>query len=82
MLNLNLNPKPKTMKRKLSAEEIKKSQDYHGEPEWFEEAVQFGEWVVGKYGDMTNCNNGRKIITFIPAYEYAKYLTETPTKNP
>jgi len=97
------------MKRKLSAQEIKKLQDYHGEPECFEEAVQFGEWVVGKYGDMTNCNNGRKIyyftvdeeprnefiehfegkawynaITFIPAYEYAKSLTEnqTQTQNP
>ena len=49
------------MKKKLSAQEIKKLQDYYGEPECFEEAVQFGEWVVGKFGDMTNCNNGLKI---------------------
>ena len=97
------------MKTKLSAQEIKKLQDYYTEPECFEEAVQFGEWVVGKFGDMTNCNNHVKIYyftvktepsnkfiehfhgkvwynasTFIPAYEYAKSLTETqtPTQNP
>ena len=97
------------MKTKLSAQEIKKLQDYYTEPECFEEAVQFGEWVVGKFGDMTNCNNHVKIYyftvktepsnkfiehfqgkvwynasTFIPAYEYAKSLTETqtPIQNP
>ena len=97
------------MKTKLSAQEIKKLQDYYTEPECFEEAVQFGEWVVGKFGDMTNCNNHVKIYyftvktepsnkfiehfqgkvwynasTFIPAYEYAKSLTETqtPTQTP
>jgi len=90
------------MKKKLSAQEIKKLQAYYTEPECFEEAVEFGEWVVGKYGDMTNCNNHTKIyyftiqsesredfirhfqnktwynaITFIPAYEYAKSLTQS-----